>query len=640
MTTPTNNDWIWRPQDHAWTAQSHIARFMAVHKATTFAALRERAAKDTAWFWDAAMKDIGLSWFTPYKQVRDDSAGFPWTKWFIGGKINVTYNCIDRHCLAGYGDETAIYYEADSDAPEDRKKISYRQLAKSINRCANAMIAAGVGPGDAIGLYAPMRVETVIVFFAAMKIGATIVPVFCGFGEHALVERLESCNAKLLFAADTLMRRGKPVGTAKTAVAAAKAVPTISKLVFIDTPSWEDFLSGHSNELDAAHTAAEDPCLIIYTSGTTGRPKGTVHTHIGCLAQMGKELRYAFDVQTGEPFFWVTDIGWMMGPWMMIGALLYRAPIVLFDGAPNYPTPDRIWQIVERLKVVTLGISPTLIRLLMREEGAQGPGAFDLKCLRVLGSTGEAWDEKSYTWFFEKVGRRKCPVINISGGTEIVGCHLMPHPVEPIKACTLGGGALGMDVDVFNEEGQPVRGEVGYLVCKQPAPSMTKGFLHDNERYIETYFSKFKDVWNHGDWASIDADGLWYLHGRADDTIKVAGKRVGPAEVESVLISHPGVSEAATIGVPDDLKGQVLVCFVVLKPGAVASEEGLIGHVTRGMGKPLAPKAVHIVDALPKTRSGKIVRATIKRAYLGEPVGDLASVENPHALDAIGALNK
>jgi acetyl-CoA synthetase len=365
-----------------------------------------------------------------------------------------------------------------------------------------------------------------------------------------------------------------------------------------------------------------------------------VHTHIGCLAQMGKELRYAFDVHTGEPFFWVTDIGWMMGPWMMIGALLYRAPIVLFDGAPNHPTPDRIWQILERLKVVTLGISPTLIRLLMREEGARGPGAFDLKALRVLGSTGEAWDEKSYNWFFEKVGRKKCPVINISGGTEIVGCHLMPHPVEPIKACTLGGGALGMDVDVFNEEGQPVRGEVGYLVCKQPAPSMTKGFLHDNERYIETYFSKFKDVWNHGDWASIDADGLWYLHGRADDTIKVAGKRVGPAEVESVLISHPGVSEAATIGVPDDLKGQVLVCFVVLKPGAVASEEGLIGHVTRGMGKPLAPKSVFIVDALPKTRSGKIVRATIKRAFLGEPIGDLASVENPAALDAISALKQ
>ncbi len=640
MTVPQNTQWIWRPEEHPWTANSHVARLMRAHGFTRFADLRKKAAADTEWFWDAAVRDMDLSWFKPYSKVRDASAGFPWTKWFIDGSINITYNCIDRHCEHHHGDDIALIYEADSGDPRDARTMNYRQLHKSVNRCASAMKAMGIQKGDAVGLYAPMRIETVVAFFAAMKIGALIVPVFCGFGEHALVERLASCGAKLLFAADTLMRRGKPVGTAKVANAAAAAVPSIRRVVFIDTPQWDEFLTGRENMLPCEQTAAEDPCMLIYTSGTTGKPKGTVHTHIGCLAQMGKELRYAFDVHLGEPFFWVTDIGWMMGPWTLIGALLYRAPVVLFDGAPNHPDADRIWQILEKHKVVTLGISPTLIRLLMRETNGKGPQAYDLSRLRVLGSTGEPWDESSYMWFFENVGGKRCPIINISGGTEIVGCHLMPHPVEPLKACTLGGGALGMDVDVFNEQGKPVRNSVGYLVCKKPAPSMTKSFLGDDERYLETYFSKFPNIWNHGDWASIDNDGLWYLHGRADDTIKVAGKRVGPAEVESILIANPAVSEAATIGVPDDLKGQTLVCFVVLKPGALANGDALVQHVARELGKPLAPKAVHAVEALPKTRSGKIVRAAIRRAYLGEPVGDLTSIENPAALESIRVLAK
>jgi acetyl-CoA synthetase len=377
---------------------------------------------------------------------------------------------------------------------------------------------------------------------------------------------------------------------------------------------------------------------VIYTSGTTGKPKGTVHTHGGVLAQVGKELRYAFDVHAGEPFFWVTDIGWMMGPWELIGCLLYRAPVVLFDGAPDYPTGDRIWEIVQRLGVVTLGIAPTAVRLLMRLTDARGPHAFDHSALRVLGSTGEPWDDASYRWYFEHVGRRRCPVINISGGTEIMGCHLQPYPVQPIKACDLGTGALGMDVDVFDESGKPVRGDVGYLVCKQPAPSMTKSFLGDDARYLETYFAQFPGVWSHGDWAVIDSDGHFTLHGRADDTIKVAGKRVGPAEVESALISHAAVSEAATIGVPDELKGQSIVSFVVFKPGKSASEKELRAQVAQELGKPLAPKAVHAVAALPKTRSGKIVRGSIRRAYLGEPLGDTSSLENPALLDAIRGL--
>lgn len=662
-------NFIWRPEEHPWTRDSHVARFMRTRGLPSLAELRKASVHCHQWFWDEALRDMGLEWKRRYTQVRDDSRGFPWTRWFVGGQINVTHNCVDRHVRDGHGRETALFYEADSGRREDARRVTFAELAELVNRCAAALRAAGVQRGDSIGLYAPMHVPTVVVLFATMKIGARFVPIFCGYGEEALRERLALSEAKILFANRQLMRRGKALDTGAIATAAAGRVSSIARIVWTDTEDWDAFLhsglclvprhdplaSGERPAVENELTEAEDPCLIIYTSGTTGRPKGTVHTHAGCLAQMGKEIRYAFDARPGEPFFWVTDIGWMMGPWEIIGCLLYRTPVVLFDGAPNFPTSDRIWQICERLGVVTLGCSPTLIRLLMREaETARGPRAFDLSKLRLLGSTGEVWDEASYRWYFENVGGGRCPIMNISGGTEIVGCHLQPYPVEPLKPCSLGGPALGMDADVYTDEGKSAPpGIMGHLVCKQPAPSMTKSFLHDDARYLETYFSRFPGVWYHGDWAKFDEDGQWFLFGRTDDTFKVAGKRVGPGEIEGALTSHPAVSEAAVIGVPDDLKGTALVCFVVLRGSAgvpAASGKGaaetralpgepeLIAHVARQLGKPLAPKHVFIVAALPKTRSGKIVRATITRAYLGQPAGDLTSIDNPQALEAIAAM--
>lgn len=633
------SDFIWNPADHPWTRQSHVARFMLQHGFSTFEELRKASVRDTSWFWDAAMRDTGVEWFRPYERVRDDSRGFPWTKWFIGGEVNITHNCVDRHVRDGHGDEIALFYESDSDQPPDRLTLTFAELKADIDRCAAAMAAAGIRRGDSIGLYAPMRPETVVVMFATFRLAAQFVPIFCGFGEQAVVDRLESCQAKLLFGVRNLRRRGKAVPTGVTALAAASRVPSVTRTIFFDDPEWTTFLAVDAIPAPCVRSSAEDPCLLIYTSGTTGKPKGTVHTHGGCLAQMGKELRYAFDVRPGEPFFWVTDIGWMMGPWMLIGCLLYRTPVVLFDGAPDYPDGDRLWKIIERLRVVTFAVAPTAVRLLMRLAGVSGPRGYDLSSVRILGSTGEPWDETSYQWYFENVGGRRCPVMNISGGTEIVGCHLSPTPLTPLKPCSLGSAALGMDVDIFDEEGRSAaRGTVGHLVCKQPAPSMTRGFLNDDARYLETYFSRFPGVWYHGDWAMEDADGQWFLFGRSDDTIKVAGKRVGPAEVEGILAAHPAVSEAATIGVPDELKGQALVCFVVLKNASDASPDlprQLIAHVGAQMGKPLAPKAIHIVAALPKTRSGKIVRGTIRKTFLGEPLGDISTVDNPASLDPI-----
>lgn len=637
MTTP---NYLWHPDDHAWTRDSHLARFMRQHGFSSQDDLHAASVRDTAWFWDAAMKDMGVEWFTPYTQVKDDSRGFPWTKWFAGGEVNIAHNCVDRHVRDGHGDEVALYYEADSDRPEDRRALTFAELKEAVDDCAGALRAMGIGPGDSVALYAPMRPETVAVMMASFRLGARFVPIFCGYGEAAVVERIESCQARVLFAVDHLHRRGKSVATGVTARAAAERVPSVQRVICFDRPEWSRFLSGAPSFDGCERTAAEEPCLLIYTSGTTGRPKGTVHTHAGCLAQMGKETRYAFNLQPGEPFFWFTDIGWMMGPWEIIGCLLYRTPVVLFDGAPDFPDSDRLWRTLERLKVVTFAASPTLVRLFMRATEGKGPGGHDLSQLRLLGSTGEPWDETSYRWYFDHVGGGRCPVINISGGTEIVGCHLSATPLIPLRPCSLGRPGLGMDVDVFTDEGKSApRGSVGHLVCKQPAPSMTKGFLNDDARYLETYFSQFTDVWYHGDWARQDEDGTWFVLGRSDDTIKVAGKRVGPAEVEGVLTSHPAISEAATIGAPDELKGQVLVCFVVVRPGwADPTEAELIAHVAAQMGKPLAPKAVHLVASLPKTRSGKILRGTILRVYTGQPAGELTSVDNPAALEAIHAL--
>jgi acetyl-CoA synthetase len=654
---------IWNPSDHPWTRDSHVARFMTRHNVADVAELRRRSVADTGWFWEAVLQDLNVEWLRPYTRVRDDRGGFPWTRWFIGGQINLTDQCIDRHIRDGHGHCPALYFEADSGRPEDAADVTFAELADQVDRCASAMRAAGVRRGDSVALYAPMQVPTVVVLFASFKIGARCVPIFCGYGEAALRERLELCGAKLLFACATLRRRGREIDTAAIAQAAAAPVPSLRRIVWTDTPDWSAFIGlgglalqpltspANVGSLPCESTEAEEPALVLFTSGTTGRPKGTVHTHLGCLAQTGKELRYAFNVRAGEPFFWVTDIGWMMGPWELIGCLYHRTPVVLLDGAPNHPTSDRLWQICERRRVVTLGLSPTLVRLLMRAEDGGGPAAHDLSRLRVLGSTGEVWDEVSYGWYFEQVGGRRCPIINISGGTEIIGCLLSPLPLDPLKPCSLGGPALGMDVDVFTDAGRSApRGEMGHLVCRQPAPSMTKGFLHDDARYLETYFSRFPGVWYHGDWAKIDHDGHWFLFGRTDDTLKVAGKRVGPGEVEDALISHSAVSEAAVIGVPDDVKGTALVAFVVLRGPLPAAENlasptaapgveaELIDHVARQLGRPLAPQRVHVVEALPKTRSGKIVRATIRRVYLQEPAGDLSSLDNPGVLEAIPRL--
>lgn len=633
---------IWQPYGD-YIEKSNITRFMRRHGIKDYDDLIRRSTSDIEWFWDAALKDLQIDWYQPYTKVVE--GGLPWAKWFIGGKLNLIHNVLDRH-LPSLQNKPAFIWESDDGKT---RGVTYGELNQEVSRLASALKSIGIGKGDRIGLYMPMIPEMVTAFLATLKIGAVIVPVFSGFGAQALATRLRDAEAKVLFTSDGSLRRGKVVEIKKSADEAVREVSSIQKVVVVkrlgisvrwdETKdiSWDDFLKTGTDMVETEKTEAEDHSLIIYTSGTTGKPKGTVHTHAGCQAQMAKELGYYFDVKEDSVFFWVTDIGWMMGPWEIIGVMTFGGTFVIFEGAPDWPRPDRLWEIVERHKVTHLGISPTAIRLLIKS-GMEWPKRHDLSNLKYLGSTGETWDSESYLWYFENIGGKRCPIINISGGTEIVGCHLAPLPITPLKPCTLRGPGLGMDVDVFNEEGRPVRGEVGYLVCKKPAPSMTKGFLNDPQRYLDTYFSKWPGIWNHGDWAFIDEDGYWFLKGRADDTIKVAGRRTGPAEIEAALMEHPAVSEAAVVGVPHDVKGEEVLCFVVLKPGYEAGEtlrRDLKAQVVRVMGKALTPRDIRFVTMLPKTRSAKIIRAVIKKKYLGEPVGDLSSVENPDAVEEI-----
>ncbi len=642
----TKRDIVWRPRPDD-LRNSHVARLMRRHGISRAADLRARAAMDPSWFYPAILEDLGVEWFQPYQRLRDTTRGLPWTEWFLGGKINLVHNCLDRHVARGYGAQLAVVAESEDGAAAE---LTYAQLQERASRFGDGLRSLGVGAGDAVGFYLPMSVEVAVALLACLKIGAVPTPVFAGFGPDAVAARLADAGAKVLLTADGARRRGKFVDLKAVVDAARARVPSLEKVVVLQcagkdaamTPGvdrpWADVEESGSPDTPTVPLDAGARSLILYTSGTTGRPKGAVHTHAGVQLVTAKEVGYHMDVRPGDVMFWLTDIGWMMGPWEILGTLFHRGTVVLMDGAPDFPGPDRIWSIVERRRVTHLALAPTVVRLLATH-GEEVPRRHNLSSVRVLGSTGEPWDDSSYLWYFRHAGGGRCPVINISGGTELMGCLLAPLPVEPLTPTTLQGPALGMDVDVVDENCSSVRGEVGYLVCRNAAPNMTRGFLNDPERYMETYFSRFGPaVWFHGDWAMVDERGFWYLTGRADDTLKIAGKRVGPGEVEAAAVSHPAVREAAAIGLSDEIKGTRLVLVVAPAPGAHPGPElaqEIAAHVEAHLGAAMRPAEVRWVTALPVTRSGKIVRGVIRRALAGEDPGDLASVANPEAVQAL-----
>jgi len=636
---------VWRPTKE-YVESSRLQRFITRHGLPDYDALFRRSVEDLTWFWNAVSDDLDLQWIQPYTKVYDDSAGIAWTKWWIGGRYNYVTNALDRH-LPRLREKIAIRYESEEGG--GIHTLTYGQVLAEVNRLANALRRLGVRKGDRVGIFMPMTPECAIATLAVSRIGAIYIPIFSGFGPEAVATRLVDCEAVALITADGFPRRGSIVPMKDTADEALRRVPSVRHVIVHRRTGarvpwtagrdrwWHDIVPTEPADAPVEPTSAEDPYMIIYTSGTTGRPKGTVHVHGGFPIKGTMDLAYGFDFKESDTMFWLTDLGWMMGPWEIIGVLTLGGTMVLYDGAIDYPEPDRLWDLMDRHRVTVAGISPTAIRGLMRF-GVDPVRRHDLGALRLLGSTGEPWNPEPWLWYFNVVGGGRCPVMNYSGGTEIsggiVGCTVL-HPQKP---CCFTGPVLGIDADVYDEHARPVRGAVGELVIRKPWPGMTRGFWRDPDRYLQTYWARWPDVWVHGDWVSIDTDGFWFIQGRSDDTIKVAGKRVGPAEIESALVSHPAVSEAAAIGVPHEVKGETVVCFAVLKPGTAPTEAlraGLVDLVAGQLGKALRPERLLFVRDLPKTRNAKIMRRVIRARYLGQDPGDVSSLENPQAVEEI-----
>ncbi len=655
-------------QPIAWTPspevieRAQLTRFMRQTGASNFDEVYQQSIASPEEFTAEVLRFLDIKFDPPYDKLLDISEGIEWSKWCAGGGLNITEMCVDRWANSEIKDQPAIIWEGEEGAVLE---ISYAELQKRIEDCAKALRFHGLGKGDAVAIHLPMFVGTVVALLAINRIGAIAVPVFSGYGIEAIASRLNAVKAKALFTCGGFPRRGKHFNALGVAAAAVAGCPAIEKFIIFENLGpyrleasnqrktslreekilyYDPFLNFDESDLDpeklkaAEPTLAEDPLIILYTSGTTGKPKGILHTHCGFPVKAAQDMAFGTDVGRGTRISWVTDIGWMMGPWLIYGALINGATMVLYDGAPDYPEADRMWEFCAKHKVEILGISPTLVRALATK-GDELPKKHDLSSLRAFASTGEPWNPAPWWWLFEKVGDRKLPIINYSGGTEISGGILMGNPLLPIKPCSFPAPCLGIDVAILDDDGKEVeRGKVGELSIRKPWIGMARGFWQEPERYLETYWSRFKDIWVHGDWVMQDEDGHFYILGRSDDTLKVAGKRVGPAEVESLLVAHPLVAEAAVIGVPDEMKGTAMVAFCVLT-GAQASplalQSELKALVAKDMGKPLAPSRIHFVSALPKTRNAKVMRRVIRSAYLGEDAGDLSALENPQAVAEI-----
>ncbi len=645
MTETGRSEIVWRPT-REFAERSRIARFMRAQKIDSLGELQRRSVADPEWYWDAVVRDLGVRFTRPYTRVLDSSRGVQWPRWFPDGLLNFTDNCVDRNIDAGRGDQAAIIWEGDDG---QSRTLTYRDLAREVNRLANALRHLGVGEGDRVGVFLPMSPEAAVATLAAGRIGAIYTPCFSGYGAQAVASRLQDCEAKVLVTADGFQRRGQVVKMKETADEAAALSPSVKHVLVYkrlgrEVPWsagrdqwWHDVVASESDQCPALPVEADRPCLLIYTSGTTGRPKGAVLTHGGFLIKCAHDFGYLMDVGPGDRLFWLTDLGWLMGPMLITAGLFHGGTAVLFEGVQDYPKADRLWALVERHEVTVMGMSPTAVRALM-PHGAEHVHAHELSSLRLIGSTGEPWNPEPYRWLFENAGKARLPIINYTGGTEISGGILGCFPIAPIKPCSFAGPIPGMAAECFGEDGKPVRGQVGELVVTAPWPGMTQGFWKDPQRYEETYWSRWPGVWVHGDWAFVDEDGFWFIQGRSDDTLKIAGKRLGPAEVESVLVGHPAVAEAGVVGVPHAVKGEAIVCFVVLRSDSAPSEPlraELAERVAKQMGKALKPERVLFTRDLPKTRSAKVMRRVIRAMYLGNEPGDLSSLENPAALKAI-----
>ena len=616
---------IWEP-DAATLERANVVRLMRKHGFESYWELVARSQEDPEWFWPAVIEDMGLEFSRQWDAVVDLSRGPEWATWFVGGQVNIASNCVHRWAERRADAVASVGLGEDG----SRREQTFAELSADVTRLAEALVRLGVREGDRVAIFLPMSPEVPVASHACAHIGAVQVPIFSGFAAPAVAQRLQASEAKVAITTRASTRRGREVPMLEILEEARREAPSVEHVV---VAPWDELVADSPGELPAAELDSEAPYLLTYTSGTTGTPKGVVHVQGGFLVSIAREVCYQADAGPDDRIHFVTDMGWIMGPWTVVGGHAMGSTLVFAEGAPDWPQ-DRLWKLIESEQVSVLGISPTLTRALI----PHGEPQTDLSPLRTIVTTGEPWNPDPYRWLFEEVGGGRCPIINCSGGTEVGACFLSPTPAIPIKACSLGGPALGMAMDVVDSNGNSVRGEVGELVCRKPFPGMTRGFWRDPKRYLDTYWRRFPGIWTHGDWASVDEDGYWFLHGRSDDTLNIAGKRIGPAELESAAVGHPSVAEAAAIGVPHDVKGEVAWIFCVVTPGTRADEAlaaEVAAEVVGDLGKAFKPDRVIFVSALPKTRSAKIVRRAVRAQALGSDPGDLSSLENPESLEEI-----
>ena len=613
------------------------------------AAMYEDAAADRLAFWDAQAQ--ALDWDTRYTDVLDWSNA-PFAKWYVNGKLNVAYNCVDRHVIAGHGDQVAIRFEGE---PGDQRNLTYAELLREVSKCANALEALGITAGDRVAIYLPMIPEAIIAMLACARIGAVHSVVFAGFSAEALRSRIEDAEAKLVITADGQHRRGATM-TLKPAVDEAVAeTPSVQHVLVVKRTGeeiawnadrdvwWSDVVDSASDLHEAQAFDSEHPLFILYTSGTTGKPKGILHTTGGYLVQTAYTHRNVFDLKPDTDVYWCTaDIGWVTGhSYIVYGPLANRVTQVVYEGTPDTPHRGRWWEIVARHGVTILYTAPTAIRTFMKW-GDDVVNEHDLSSLRLLGSVGEPINPEAWMWYREVVGGGNCPIVDTWWQTETGA--IMISPLPGVTACKPGSAMRplpGISAEVVNDDAVPVgNGGGGYLVLNEPWPAMLRGIWGDNQRYIDTYWSRWPGLYFAGDGAKLDDSGAIWLLGRVDDVMNVSGHRISTTEVESALVSHPKVAEAAVVGASDDTTGQGIVAFVILRAGE-SDGEGLVkelrDHVAKEIGPIAKPRQIMIVAELPKTRSGKIMRRLLRDVAENRALGDATTLADPTVMNLIAA---
>ena len=629
---------VWTPPEEI-IKNSKLTSFIKYCNLKNYDALEAKALQNPGWLWDNVIKFSDLKFYKNYEQIMDESAGVPWTKWCVGGKTNIVLNCIDRHKDKELFNDTFIFSEKENG---ETSSITYQDFDKKISQVGNALKSNGFVKGDVIALYMPQIIETYIAYFAILKVGCIVLPLFSGYGSNAVIDRLKIAKAKGIFTSSITFRKGKEIKMFDTIKDGVEALDHLQKIFLVGEEkgkkifNWNNF-ENVSDQLKTQEMEAEDPAIIHFTSGTTGKPKGCVYTHIGLVTKMSFDEGILADFKQTDVHFCMADMGWMVGSKSATIASLHGAKMIIAEGVPDFPDEIRFWKLIEKYKVSWTELSPALIRSQMNKDKILFK-ELNLNSLRIVCTGGEPWTEKPWRWLFEFIGKSKVPIMNSAGGTEVSGSILHCCLHRSFKVGSFNAPIPGMSADIVKHDGKTAPlNEMGELIMRKSSIGLTKSLWNNDKRYIDNYWNVIKDLWVHGDLASKDKDGHWYLHGRSDDTIKVSGKRIGPAELEGSIVKSGKVKEVAAIGIPDENKGSKIIISIVPlnKEDPDMKEEYFMNLIINDLGKSFKPDKIIFVNDLPKTRNMKIMRRIIKSCLTNKDPGDISTLLNPESVKEI-----